>query len=212
MRGVSRCAKRNHAPILSPDCFLLWRLAAREQARRRELERLRCWYANLSAQEKTKYLSVRRTPERRERNRLATTKYRAANHEKLKAHIAGQKRDRLRSDPAFYLAVMARNRIYDALKRARISKSDRSKRLVGCSWAELRTHIQSKFLKGMTWSNMGKVWHIDHIVPVSNFDLTTQDQQRLCFHYTNLQPLWGQENRSKGNRFKGTHQFPLLLD
>ena len=49
----------------------------------------------------------------------------------------------------------------------------------------------------MTWDNHGK-WHIDHIKPCASFDLLHKKQQRKCFYYKNLQPLWAQENLSKG--------------
>lgn len=52
----------------------------------------------------------------------------------------------------------------------------------------------------MSWENYGK-WHIDHIKPCSKFDLTVKEEQYKCFHYSNLQPLWGPENSAKGNRW-----------
>lgn len=70
--------------------------------------------------------------------------------------------------------------------------------LIGCSIAEFRSHIERQFRDGMGWSVDG--WHIDHILPVSFFDLSNPDQQRKCFHFTNTQPLWASENSSKGNR------------
>ena len=48
----------------------------------------------------------------------------------------------------------------------------------------------------MAWSNYGK-WHIDHIEPCANFDLSIPEEQTACFHYTNLQPLWAEENLKK---------------
>ncbi len=40
--------------------------------------------------------------------------------------------------------------------------------------------------------------HVDHIRPCASFDLTRASQQRACFHFTNLQPLWAADNRRKG--------------
>ena len=79
------------------------------------------------------------------------------------------------------------------------AKSGRFVELLGCSIEELRAYLQSKFQDGMTWSNYGQFgWHIDHIKPCSYFDLSQPSQQRECFHYTNLQPLWWLDNIKKG--------------
>ena len=52
----------------------------------------------------------------------------------------------------------------------------------------------------MTWENHGE-WHIDHIKPCASFNLLNEDEQKKCFHYTNLQPLWASENLSKGCKY-----------
>ena len=66
---------------------------------------------------------------------------------------------------------------------------------------ELISYFESKFQKGMTWKNYGRYgWHIDHIKPCSSFDLTNSEELKKCFNYKNLQPLWWQENLSKGAR------------
>lgn len=49
----------------------------------------------------------------------------------------------------------------------------------------------------MSWDNHGKFWHIDHITPCKSFDLTDPIQQKICFNYMNLQPLWNYENLQK---------------
>lgn len=79
-------------------------------------------------------------------------------------------------------------------------KAGRSMDIVGCSVESLMAHLESLFQAGMTWENFGK-WHIDHIRPCASFDLTCHEQQRICFHYTNLQPLWAIENLSKGAKY-----------
>lgn len=72
---------------------------------------------------------------------------------------------------------------------------------LGCSFDELRSYLESKFTDGMTWENHSKHgWHIDHIKPCASFDLTKEDQIKICFHYSNLQPLWAKDNLSKGDK------------
>ena len=73
---------------------------------------------------------------------------------------------------------------------------------MGCNIDFLKKYIAKKFTKGMSWDNYGLYgWHIDHIKPCSCFDLTKPEQQKLCFHYSNLQPLWAKDNISKSNKY-----------
>jgi len=119
------------------------------------------------------------------------------NREKLTAH----KKQRERENPCIKIASTLRSRIWDVLiRRKRCTKKwfgfwD----VVGCSPDELRRHLESQFRDGMSWANHSRNgWHIDHIIPCASFDLTDPEQQKQCFHYTNLQPLWWYENISKG--------------
>lgn len=99
------------------------------------------------------------------------------------------------------IASNIRSRFKEALKRERISKKCSVLDITGCSLKQLKKHLEQQFTSGMSWDNYGFYgWHIDHIIPVSRFDLTKIEEQKKCFHYTNLQPLWGKENMSKGNR------------
>lgn len=108
-------------------------------------------------------------------------------------------------DIKFTLATLIRKRMNTALKRN--YKSGSAVRDLGCSVEELKIHLEKQFQEGMTWDNHGridrknpKVWNIDHIKPLSKFDLTNREQFLQAVHYTNLQPLWAHDNISKGNR------------
>ena len=103
-------------------------------------------------------------------------------------------------NPSAKIASYCRNRIRECIKKGYKSKGSLS--LTGCaSWDELKTYLENKFQKGMTWENYGKDgWHIDHIKPCASFDLTKESEQKKCFHYTNLQPLWAKDNLSKSDK------------
>lgn len=76
--------------------------------------------------------------------------------------------------------------------------------LLGCSIVELRESLEALFKPGMTWENYGfgaGKWNVDHIKPCALFDLSDPEQQRLCFHHTNLQPLWHFDNLKKSASF-----------
>lgn len=86
---------------------------------------------------------------------------------------------------------LIRRRLLISINLAGVKKCEPTTKLIGCSIDFLKEYIESKFTKGMTWENRGNNgWHIDHIIPCSLFDLSKPEQQKLCFHYTNLQPLW----------------------
>jgi hypothetical protein len=107
----------------------------------------------------------------------------------------------MKTDPAFKLKEQCRKRVYDAL-RGRGRKVARTIELIGCEWETLQAHLKSKFTEGMSWDNYGKNgWEVDHIRPCASFDLQQPEQQRECFHYTNLQPLWSKHNSSKGSLY-----------
>lgn len=86
-----------------------------------------------------------------------------------------------------------------AVKALGVYKTRSTRALVGCWAGELKTHIESLWKEGMTWENYGlKGWHIDHIIPLASAD-SVESLERLC-HYTNLQPLWAQDNMLKSDK------------
>ena len=103
-------------------------------------------------------------------------------------------------DPEFKLERNLRCRLYHALRSQNATKSNRTLELTGCSISHLKGYLEAKFTEGMTWENQG-TWHIDHIKPCCSFNLLDEEEQKNCFHYTNLQPLWATDNLSKGGRF-----------
>lgn len=105
-------------------------------------------------------------------------------------------RQRYNNDIQFRLKVILRNRLTVAIKKNQ--KAGSAVRDLGCTIDFFKNYLESKFLSGMTWENVGD-WEIDHIIPLSRFDLTDREQFLKVCHYTNLQPLWKQDNLSKSS-------------
>ncbi len=145
------------------------------------------------------------TPERMASARERTRCYRIKHKERIKA----QEQDRLKNDPAYAFTRLLRSRIGKAVKAQYTNKAVKTMDLIGCTVKKLLAHLESQFLPGMTWENYGrKGWHIDHIIPCATFDLSRQDHQRKCFHYTNLRPAWYHHNVGRGSRIEG--ELPLI--
>ena len=134
---------------------------------------------------------------------IQTEHARACRHAYTEKHgeeLRARRYKRYRYDIHFKLAHLLRSRILCAL-RGGIKKSAHTMELVGCTIDELKLHLELQFKAGMTWENYGyNGWHVDHRRPCSSFDLSDPIQQRQCFNYTNLQPLWAKDNLSKGNK------------
>ncbi len=106
-------------------------------------------------------------------------------------------RERRHEDPSYRLECNLRRRIHNAL--CGMDKSSRTLELLGCPIEALRAWFSYQFEEGMNWDNYGMHgWHMDHIKPCAAFDLTDLEEQKKCFHWTNLQPLWAKDNLSKG--------------
>lgn len=121
-------------------------------------------------------------------------KYYLANKEKRSLY----RKKRLRTDPLFRLVLNLRSRLYVALNGN--FKSASTMKLLGCSIEFLKQHLQKQFKPGMSWKNRGS-FHIDHIKPCASFDLNKPEEQKRCFNYTNLQPLFPIDNLRKGARY-----------
>lgn len=104
--------------------------------------------------------------------------------------------NRYNSDLNFKLKVILRNRLLQSVKtdaKAGSAVSD-----LGCSIEDFKKYLEAKFIIGMTWDNIGQ-WHLDHVVPLASFDLTDRAQFLKACHYSNMQPLWKEDNLKKSD-------------
>jgi hypothetical protein len=125
--------------------------------------------------------------------------YHINNKEKINSYRR-EKRLKDMLNPEFRLKETLRKKYYKATKQKNTTLS--SYKILGCTIEEFKYHLESKFQDGMSWDNYGyNGWHIDHIRPISSFNLFIQSDVEKCFHYTNLQPLWAIDNLKKGSKF-----------
>ena len=112
-------------------------------------------------------------------------------HQRVKAN----ERARLRTeiDANYKVKKYIACRIRTAIKKGCGSKNNSTAELVGCDIQSLREHLENQFQQGMSWANYGD-WHVDHRLPCAMFDLTQECEQKRCFHFSNLQPMWGHDN------------------
>lgn len=125
--------------------------------------------------------------------------YNRINKEEITKKRAAYQKNKMATDPLYRLERNLRRRISVAIKRQFSEKAYSSIELLGCTPIEARTHIERQFKKGMNWNNHGE-WEIDHRIPCASFDLSDPEEQKTCFHYMNLQPLWKKENSEKRDK------------
>jgi hypothetical protein len=119
------------------------------------------------------------------------------NYDKVLKYQKKYKQNKFKEDPIFRIIICVRARVNIFLKSKNIKKNNKTFEIVGCSPEFLKEYLENQFIDGMSWENQGK-WHIDHIIPLSSAK-TEEEIYNLC-HYTNLQPLWAEDNMKKGNK------------
>jgi hypothetical protein len=175
------------------------------------------------------YWSIReQNPKRKQSNIKRAKKFAENNPEKVKEYgikyRTGKSRDkyllkkkinrtkRYDTDINTKLGEILRSRLWAALKKQGLKKNHSAMELTGCSKEELIEYLESQFSKGMTWENWSLYgWHIDHIRPVSSYDLSDPAQVKECFHYSNLQPLWAIDNLKKSDSWESGPTYMELF-
>ena len=160
-------------------------------------EKRRLYYLN----NKEKVLKVNQLWKKNNPERIRQTLklWRKNNPEKKNFLQRKYRKNRKERDPMFKVLSNLRTRIHEVLTAKYIVKEATTKKLTGCTLEYLKNYLEKKFKDGMSWDNYGQ-WHIDHIRPCASFNLLDPIEQKICFHYTNLQPLWAEDNLKKSNK------------
>ena len=158
----------------------------KKQNRERERTNNRRWYlANKDIILQKKSNIYKLNPEKEHQR---SKKWRDAN--------PNYKKEYLENNPSQLIAARLRTRLYHSIKSNRQGSLED---LLGCTIDEVKVYLESLFLPGMTWDNRSD-WHVDHIKPLSSFDLTDPEQLKVAAHFQNLQPLWANDNLRKGKK------------
>jgi 5-methylcytosine-specific restriction endonuclease McrA len=141
-------------------------------------------------------------------------KYRAIPENRAKNIKRGVERDkeRRKTDPLFRMKDGLSSGLRKAFKNQGLTKSIHTMEAIGCTDEFIQNHLASQFWTTrpnskdpnaptvMTIENYGEEWEIDHIIPKSSFDHSDPEQVKLCWNYTNLQPLWWEDNLIKSDK------------
>lgn len=126
-------------------------------------------------------------------------KYIKENKDWWRKYEREYRKNRRQEDMFFKIKGNISSRLSDLINKRNISKN--TLKLIGCNRDQFLKYIESLFIEGMNWENYGiKGWHVDHILPLSSFDLTKEEEVIKACNYKNLQPLWWKDNLEKGNK------------
>lgn len=183
--GYSEIARlKNHAPGLKEK---------RAESTRR---------ARIDPERSQRYKEVSAAGSVRNRQRIYARKLerKPITQERDRKYIREWQRHKRATDPQYNVGNRLRSRLWNALTGQGVRKGTSTEILIGCTIAEARKHIESLFTAGMTWERFlkGEI-HIDHKKPCASFNLSDESEQKKCFHFSNLQPLWERDNLSKSD-------------
>jgi len=206
---ICKCCKKEFIAKRKNKIFCSGKCKSKEyrENNREEANEYAKEYRENNREKANEYAKEWRENNREEANEYAR-EYREKNKEEIsikhkewrennKEEINKRQNNRKKSDINYKLACNLRSRLRSAIKNN--YKSGSAVRDLGCSIPRLRIYLESKFQSGMTWDNWG-LWHIDHIIPLSSFNLENREELLKAVNYINLQPLWAKDNFSKGDK------------
>jgi hypothetical protein len=172
------------------DCIICYK-EKQKKYNGRYKDRVKEWY------NKNKKLTIQRSKEWKENNSDRSKELNKKSNKKRRPLISKYCRERYHSDNLFRMRDSISSLIGNSFRKKGYSKKSKTNEILGIDYEGFMVYIESKFTQGMTWENKGD-WEIDHKIPVS-YGKTEKDIIKLN-HYSNLQPLWKEDNRKKSNK------------
>ena len=119
---------------------------------------------------------------------------------KSKKKVNDYQKNRNETNPQFHLAINLRIRVNHALKTQNVYKKNKTFQMIGCSQSFLKDWFKFQLFDDMRLENYGKIWCLDHCLPVSSFNLLDENEMKKCFNCVNLRPLYVEDNIVKTNK------------
>ena len=126
--------------------------------------------------------------------------YRKKHRKIIQQRVNNWRINKRKTSATYRLVERLRGQIGQAIKRKNFAKSQSSIKYLGVQLRYFKKYLEHKFKPGMTWENFGKIWHIDHIIPISMVDTSKEENIKFVFHYRNLQPMFAKDNLKKSNK------------
>jgi hypothetical protein len=116
-------------------------------------------------------------------------------------------KERRKNDKNFQISEILRSKVNKMLKGRNTTYIN----IIGCDIVTLKSWLEFRFDNTMSWENLGSYWQIDHILPINQFNFSRELDQKVCFNWTNLQPLLSSENRKKSDKLQLHHYFNSII-
>lgn len=130
--------------------------------------------------------------------------YNIDNRKAIQTRQTKTQRERKKTDANYKISCSLRNRLLGALKAQSTNKVTNTFNLLSCDIKQFTEWLEFQFDEKMTFENHGTYWHMDHCIPCSKWDLTDEENQKRCFHWSNIQPMKALDNIVKNNNMNVT--------
>ena len=165
------------------------------------LEKSKLWRKN--NKEKINVKRKQKYNENLELSRQKANQKRLNNLEYYRKYQREWTKRKRQENPRYSIEHRLRNRILDALKRQNGKKAYKTIDLIGCNIDFFLKYIESLFIEGMSWNEFrNRNIEIDHILPCCQFNLLDENEQKKCFNYKNLRPIWKEDHYIKSKEDK----------
>jgi len=158
-------------------------------------------------------LKICKEYQQKNRKKISAYQLKWQNENRDRVNLLKRKRqkERRQNDPAWAIKQDIGSRLNHIIGNRQ--KCASTLRLLKCSKLKLMGHLESQFSQYMTWHNRGKHgWHIDHRIPCTAFNMENPLEQRVCWWYKNLQPMWAKENIVKRDKYKEEDKQVLIKE